>query len=65
MAENKDRIWVGFGIARKRNRGKGWKEIYVGPGLFDYEFECKDCGVRIRHFVVSPPYCPYCGKHHG
>lgn len=51
--------------ARRARKGKGWEEVRIGHSLFDYAFRCRDCGRQIKGFVVSPPFCPYCGKEHG
>ena len=56
-----DKIWE----ARKRNKGRGWEEVRIGRDLFDYAFKCRDCGAQIEGFVVSPRFCPHCGKEHG
>lgn len=55
--------WLGFSDAKVR--GKGWEEVKPRPIRVDYGFKCRDCGAQIDGFVVSPRFCPYCGKEHG
>ena len=57
--------WLGFSAAKARDKGKGWEEVKPRPIRVDYGFKCKDCGAQIDGFVVSPRFCPYCGKEHG
>ena len=64
-AEFKRGYFMGYYKAIKNRKGKGWEEVRIGRNLFDYAFECKDCGAQIDGFVVSPRFCPYCGKEHG
>ena len=52
-------------VKGEQNKGKGWEEVKPRPILVDYGFKCKDCGAQIDGFVVSPRFCPYCGKEHG
>ena len=52
-------------VVREQNKGKGWEEVKPRPIRVDYGFKCKDCGAQIDGFVVSPRFCPYCGKEHG
>ena len=55
----------GYEAALNERKGKGWEEVHVGPNLFDYIFRCKDCKKNLpKGFVVSPQFCPYCGKQH-
>lgn len=56
---------VGMETAERCNRGKGWEEVKPRPIRVDYGFKCRDCGAQIDGFVVSPRFCPYCGKEHG
>ena len=49
----------------KLNKGKGWEEVESRPVRVEYGFKCKDCGAQIDGFVVSPRFCPHCGKEHG
>lgn len=46
-------------------KGKGWEEVKPRPINVAYGFKCRDCGAQIDGFVVSPRFCPYCGKEHG
>lgn len=55
--------WLGFSAAKAR--GKGWEEVKPRPINVTYGFKCRDCGAQIDGFVVSPRFCPYCGKEHG
>ena len=64
-SEFKRGFFAGYYKAIKNRKGRGWKEICTGRDLFDYAFECKDCGAQIEGFVVSPRFCPYCGREHG
>ena len=63
--KEKNNFWAGLITAKIRNKGKGWEEVRVGRGLFEYAFKCKNCGAQIEGFVVSPRFCPHCGKEHG
>lgn len=59
-------FWRGYFKALRNRKGKGWEEVRTGRNLFNYTFKCKDCQhVLPEGFVVSPPFCPYCGKEHG
>lgn len=58
-------FWSGYNTALKHRLGKGWEEVKPRPIQVDYGFKCKDCGAQIDGFVVSPRFCPYCGKEHG
>ena len=49
----------------EKNKGKGWEKVKSHPVCIRYGFRCKDCGEQISGFVVSPRFCPYCGKEHG
>lgn len=65
MLKNKE-FYSGYFTAKWKRKGKGWEEIHVGPDLFDYIFRCKDCQKDLpKGFVVSPQFCPYCGKEQG
>lgn len=57
--------WLGFSAAKARDKGKGWEEVKSRHINVAYGFKCKDCGAQIDGFVVSPRFCPYCGKEHG
>ena len=58
-------FWSGYNTALKQRKGKGWEEVPPKPVSVTYGFKCKDCGAQIDGFVVSPQFCPYCGKEHG
>ena len=60
---HEQRYWLGFSAAKAR--GKGWEEVEPRPINVAYGFRCRDCGAQIDGFVVSPRFCPYCGKEHG
>ena len=65
MEDNDNGFWAGIMTAKKRNQGKGWEEVKPRPIRVEYGFECRDCGAQIDGFVVSPRFCPYCGKELG
>ena len=58
-------FYRGKRMIAEQNKGKGWEEVKPRPIRVDYGFKCKDCGAQIGGFVVSPRFCPYCGKEHG
>jgi hypothetical protein len=58
-------FYRGKRMIAEQNKGKGWKEVEPRPIRVGYGFKCKDCGAQIDGFVVSPRFCPYCGKEHG
>ena len=55
----------GYKAAVIERKGKGWEEIQLDSIRVNYGFKCKDCGAKIGGFIVSPRFCPYCGKEHG
>lgn len=55
----------GYKAALKDRKGSGWEEVKPRPIRVNYGFKCKDCGAQIDGFIVSPRFCPYCGKEHG
>ena len=57
--------FLGLQMAKRKNYGKGWEIVKSRPLIIDYAFKCKDCGAIIEGFVVSPQFCPHCGKEHG
>ena len=64
MRKERNLFWAGYSKAMQHNKGKGWTQIEIeSDSLFNYYFVCKSCNATLPvGFVVSPRFCPYCGK---